>query len=408
MVDRGGRARLAHEALAEVGVLGELRRDQLQRDRAVEVELERAVDDAHAAAARDPQDAVAGELVSLVQGGHGAFVQQAPHAPTCRAVRRAPISSPASMRGPSAIRAAAWGAWCSARPRRSSAAAFVSRRPWSPPPPPRRRSRCPLPRAARARATSASCACRCTPTSRPTRCPTTIPSACARGCGCATRCAPTAPRPRRAPGPAPAARLRAPRGRAAAPVAEQALVWCHWLWFGVPHGTVAYVLARRRDQLRARRRADLRGLRPRAHRLLGAADGAAVVRRARRARSDRAARRAADDARARTGGLEGRLGASLRCPRRQPPRRHALSALRDIRDGRARPRPTPGRCRARWGGPTRSRSGFALVYLGEHYVIDLLAGLALAEGVRRHGHRAAPALRAVSRTLQQLEARAHA
>ena len=27
--------------------------------------------------------------------------------------------------------------------------------------------------------------------------------------------------------------------------AEQALVWCHWLWFFVPHGTVAYLLARR-------------------------------------------------------------------------------------------------------------------------------------------------------------------
>ena len=29
--------------------------------------------------------------------------------------------------------------------------------------------------------------------------------------------------------------------------------------------------------------------------------------------------------------------------------------------------------------------GFALVYLGEHYVVDLLAGLALTEGVRRRG-----------------------
>jgi hypothetical protein len=48
------------------------------------------------------------------------------------------------------------------------------------------------------------------------------------------------------------------------------------------------------------------------------------------------------------------------------------------------------------------------VYLGEHYVVDLLVGLALAEAVRRHGHRAAPALRAVSRTVQQLEARAQA
>jgi PAP2 superfamily protein len=52
--------------------------------------------------------------------------------------------------------------------------------------------------------------------------------------------------------------------------------------------------------------------------------------------------------------------------------------------------------------------GFALVYLGEHYVVDLLAGLALAEGVRRQRPRAAPALRAASRMIQTLEARAHA
>jgi membrane-associated phospholipid phosphatase len=52
--------------------------------------------------------------------------------------------------------------------------------------------------------------------------------------------------------------------------------------------------------------------------------------------------------------------------------------------------------------------GFALVYLGEHYVVDLLAGLALAQTVRRFGYRAAPALLAVSRTLRALEARAHA
>jgi hypothetical protein len=51
--------------------------------------------------------------------------------------------------------------------------------------------------------------------------------------------------------------------------------------------------------------------------------------------------------------------------------------------------------------------GFALVYLGEHYVVDLLAGLALAEGVRRQGPRAAPALRAASRMIQTLEAWAH-
>src|SRR4029078_535610 len=38
--------------------------------------------------------------------------------------------------------------------------------------------------------------------------------------------------------------------------------------------------------------------------------------------------------------------------------------------------------------------GFALVYLGEHYVVDLIAGAALVELVRRATPRAAPAGRA--------------
>ena len=40
--------------------------------------------------------------------------------------------------------------------------------------------------------------------------------------------------------------------------------------------------------------------------------------------------------------------------------------------------------------------GFALVYLGEHYLVDLLAGLALAEGVRRAVPRATPSRRSRS------------
>ncbi|HWH45604.1 MAG TPA: phosphatase PAP2 family protein [Thermoleophilaceae bacterium] len=47
--------------------------------------------------------------------------------------------------------------------------------------------------------------------------------------------------------------------------------------------------------------------------------------------------------------------------------------------------------------------GFALVYLGEHYVLDLAAGLTLAEAVRRLGPRLEPVIRAVQRHVQQLE-----
>jgi hypothetical protein len=49
--------------------------------------------------------------------------------------------------------------------------------------------------------------------------------------------------------------------------------------------------------------------------------------------------------------------------------------------------------------------GFALVYLGEHYVADLLAGLALAEGVRRAAPAAAPAGRALGRLVRAVEPR---
>jgi PAP2 superfamily len=48
--------------------------------------------------------------------------------------------------------------------------------------------------------------------------------------------------------------------------------------------------------------------------------------------------------------------------------------------------------------------GFALVYLGEHYVADLVAGFALAECVRVLAPRAAPAGRALARLVRALEA----
>ena len=52
--------------------------------------------------------------------------------------------------------------------------------------------------------------------------------------------------------------------------------------------------------------------------------------------------------------------------------------------------------------------GIALVYLGEHYVVDLAAGLALAEGVRAGAPAVAPLARRVSAAVQATEARARA
>ena len=47
--------------------------------------------------------------------------------------------------------------------------------------------------------------------------------------------------------------------------------------------------------------------------------------------------------------------------------------------------------------------GFSLVYLGEHYVIDLVAGAALVLAVRKGAPLSEPVAQAVSRTLQRLE-----
>jgi membrane-associated phospholipid phosphatase len=47
--------------------------------------------------------------------------------------------------------------------------------------------------------------------------------------------------------------------------------------------------------------------------------------------------------------------------------------------------------------------GFALVYLGEHYVVDLAAGLALTETVRKVAPSADPAIRSIQRAIQRLE-----
>jgi hypothetical protein len=54
-----------------------------------------------------------------------------------------------------------------------------------------------------------------------------------------------------------------------------------------------------------------------------------------------------------------------------------------------------------------STLGFALVYLGEHYVADLLGGAALTIAVRRLAPRAAPVVSCGARTVAALEARAH-
>jgi membrane-associated phospholipid phosphatase len=59
------------------------------------------------------------------------------------------------------------------------------------------------------------------------------------------------------------------------------------------------------------------------------------------------------------------------------------------------------------GGAYAVVLGFALVYLGEHYAVDLLAGAALTGAVRRLGPRAGPVLTGFGRAVGALEAITH-
>jgi membrane-associated phospholipid phosphatase len=64
-----------------------------------------------------------------------------------------------------------------------------------------------------------------------------------------------------------------------------------------------------------------------------------------------------------------------------------------------------GRRQAALGWAYTLTLGFGLVYLGEHYVCDLIAGFALAAAVRTLGPAAWPVLKAIQLEFQRLEPR---
>jgi small basic protein len=54
------------------------------------------------------------------------------------------------------------------------------------------------------------------------------------------------------------------------------------------------------------------------------------------------------------------------------------------------------------GGGYAAVLGFALVYLGEHYAVDLIGGLALTLGVRRLERVARGPVRAIGATIERI------
>jgi membrane-associated phospholipid phosphatase len=187
---------------------------------------------------------------------------------------------------------------------------------------------------------------------------------------------------------------------------EKLLVWSHWAWFAFPHGTVAYVLLRRRDQLPAA-----------AARVYATFDLGII--------GYWAIPTAPPWFAAQKGLMEDGLTPELRRmmveygeqfwkqgwaplygvlggnPLAAMPSLHfatSLTAAHVLSD--------TGRVAGALGWTYVATLGLALVYLGEHYVVDLVVGAVLAESIRAGAPKVTPAARCLSRALQVLEARA--
>jgi len=189
--------------------------------------------------------------------------------------------------------------------------------------------------------------------------------------------------------------------------ADQVLIWSHWIWFLVPHSTVAFLLLRRpalfprgAAQIYATFDLGLIGYwaLPTAPPWYAAQTGALGD------MADPALRRMMIEHgeafwKALWRPLYDVLGGN---PLAAMPSLHFATSLMSAHLLREAG-PLPGAI----GWTYAITLGFALVYLGEHYVVDLIAGAALTEAVRRGAPRAAPLARALGRVLQRLERAAH-
>ena len=189
---------------------------------------------------------------------------------------------------------------------------------------------------------------------------------------------------------------------------EKLLVWSHWLWFLFPHGTVAYLLLRHPErfprgaaQIYATFDLGLIGYWavPTAPPWYAAKEGLmddGLTPELRRMMVEYGQEFWGSG----WGPLYGFLGGN---PLAAMPSLHFATSL-TAAHLLAETGPAAGAVGWAYAGTL----GVALVYLGEHYVVDLAAGLALAEGIRRATPAVAPLVERVSACVQTLEARARA
>jgi hypothetical protein len=189
---------------------------------------------------------------------------------------------------------------------------------------------------------------------------------------------------------------------------EKLLVWSHWLWFAFPHGTVLYLIARHPDRVaagagRIYATFDL-GLigywaLPTAPPWYAAAEGLMED-----GRTPELRRMMVEYGehfwRSGWAPLYGVFGGN---PLAAMPSLHFATSVTA-----AHVLAETGSRAGALGWTYALVLGVALVYLGEHYVVDLAAGLALAECVRAAAPAAVPAARRVSAAVQAIEAQARA
>jgi membrane-associated phospholipid phosphatase len=185
---------------------------------------------------------------------------------------------------------------------------------------------------------------------------------------------------------------------------EKALVWSHWLWFLFPHGTVVFLLLRHRDrfprgaaQVYATFDLGLIGYWavPTAPPWYAARKGLMAD-----GRTPELRRMMVEYGEhfwgTRWTSLYGVLGGN---PLAAMPSLHFATSVTS-----AHLLAETGRGAGLVGWAYVATLGVALVYLGEHYVVDLAAGLALAETVRAATPLVAPAVQRASETVRALEA----
>ncbi len=184
---------------------------------------------------------------------------------------------------------------------------------------------------------------------------------------------------------------------------ERVLVWCHWMWFFVPHATVAYVWWRDPERFPSA-----------ATRMYGVFDAGAVFYWAIPTAPPwwAASRGRLEDGEAlrvrrmmieygqqfwgeRWGALYDVFGGN---PLAAMPSLHFATSLMA-----AHLLSEVGPVAGAVGWTYALTLGLALVYLGEHYAVDLIGGAALAEGVRLGVPRLEPLYRRLSAALQALE-----